>query len=320
MDRAVVTGAAGFLGRHLVHCLHERGDIVRAVDIVVPESLRYEAEWVMADVRDAKTIAPAFEGMDVVYHLASLIPQRKADIETMRAVNVGGTKNVLECARYAGLRRAVYLSSVEIFGVPKIVPCPEEGELAPLGEYGRNKVEAEQLCRDAYSKGFPVTILRPPTITGPGLNEPFILSLLSSLHKGKPITLAGKGNNRFQFIHINDVVNACLLAAVHPAAPGEAFNIGGKDVPTLKELVQQVAAAVNSPSEVKLVPTALAKIGITILRLFGAAPLEPEHLAIAICDYVFDWSKAKKILSWEPQFSVADALIDTYHAIYGGSL
>ncbi len=320
MERSLVTGAAGFLGRHLVHSLHERGDRVRAIDIVVPKDLTDEAEWIAVDVQDAKAIASACEGMDVVYHLASLIPQRKANVETMRAVNVGGTKNVLEEARNAGLRRAVYLSSVEIFGVPKIIPCPEEEELAPLGEYGRNKIDAERLCFDAYAKGFPVVILRPPTITGPGLNDPFILSLVSDLHKGKPVTLVGKGTNKFQFMHVDDVVKACLLASAHPDAPGEAFNIGGKDVPTLKELVQQVATAVGSPSKVRLVPTTLAKIGIAILRKFGAAPLEPEHLAIAICNYVFDWSKAKRILGWEPQFSVVDALIDTYRAIYGGSL
>jgi len=342
MDRALVTGAAGFLGRHLVHRLLERGDKVRALDISVPEDLPegfaagaemtargvrgkgwiagdiQGAEWIAADIRDAEAVASACKGMDTVYHLASLIPQRKANIETMRAVNIGGTRNVLDAARNAGLRRVIYLSSVEIFGVPKVVPCPEDGELAPLGEYGRNKIEAENLCREACAAGLPVVMLRPPTITGSGLDEPFILSLLSAIQKGKPVTLLGKGTNRFQFIHVDDVVDACLLAAEHPDAAGEAFNIGGKDVPSIAELVHLVASAVGSPSKVKLIPTTLAKIAIALLRPFGAALLEPEHVAIAICDYVFDWSKARRILGWEPRWSVADALIDTYRAIYGG--
>ena len=203
MDRALVTGAAGFLGQHLVHRLLERGDKVRALDISVPEGFAAGAEmtaggvrgkgwiagdisgaeWIAADIRDAEAVASACKDMDTVYHLASLIPQRKANIETMRAVNIGGTKNVLDAARNAGLRRVIYLSSVEIFGVPKVVPCPEDGELAPLGEYGRNKIEAERLCREACAAGFPVVMLRPPTITGSGLDEPFILSLLSAIQK-----------------------------------------------------------------------------------------------------------------------------------------
>ena len=315
MEKALVTGGAGFLGQYLVRALLNRGDLVRSFDLEVPPVAPKDLKYIKGDVRDKASLVRACEGMNVVYHLASLIPQRKGDVETMRAVNVEGTRNVLEAAREAGVRRVVYLSSVEIFGVPKKVPCSENGPLEPLGEYGSDKIAAEQLCRESNKKGLPVVILRPPTIIGPGLDEPFLLNLLASIKKGSAVTLPGKGDNRFQFIHVEDVVSACLLAADNPNAPGEAFNIGGKNVPSISECVRLVAERVGSPSYVRHVPVWLVRLAIGILRPFGKAPLEPEHVKIAMTDYLFDIGKAKRVLGWEPRHDIVDALVETYRAI-----
>lgn len=92
----LVTGAAGFLGSYLVRALSEQGRAVRAFDRVDPGTSLSGVEWRIGDVRDAAALRRACEGCDVVFHLASLIPQRKANVETMRAVNVLGTSNVLE--------------------------------------------------------------------------------------------------------------------------------------------------------------------------------------------------------------------------------
>jgi nucleoside-diphosphate-sugar epimerase len=314
MTAHLVTGAAGFLGRTLVRTLLARGDTVRALDLYEPDGAEPEVEWLIADVRDDEAVRRACQGMEVVHHLAALIPQRQADDARMKAVNVGGTQHVLEGALAAGVQRVVYLSSVEIFGVPSIVPCPEDGPLAPLGEYGRNKIAAEALCRQAAEQGLEVAILRPPTIVGPGLDEPFLVGLLSDARAGKPVTLLGKGQNRFQFVHAEDVVAACLLAAEHPAAVGEAFNIGSADVPPIRQMVEEVLTRVGSGSTVRSIPVTAAKIAMALLRPFGRAPLEPEHLAIAVSDYVFDIAKARQMLGWEPRWGNVDAVVDTYQA------
>jgi len=311
----LVTGAAGFLGRYLVRGLRARGDQVRALDLHRPDDADPEVEWVVADIRDAGAVRRACEGAEVVHHLAALIPQRRADPETMQAVNVGGTKNVLDAARAAGVRRVVYLSSVEVLGVPAVVPCPEDGPLAPLGEYGRNKIAAEALCREAAAQGLEVVILRPPTIIGPGLEEPFLVGLMAAIRDGKPVTLLGSGRNRFQFVHARDVVAACLLAADQPAAAGETFHIGSADVPPIRAMVEEVIDRTGSAATIKTIPVGLARLAITLLRPFGKAPLEPEHVAIAVADYVFDISKARRVLGWEPQWGNVAAILDTYYAI-----
>ncbi len=314
MTLHLVTGGAGFLGRYLVRGLRARGDRVRALDLHRPDDPDPDLEWVVADVRDADAVRRACGSAEVVHHLAALIPQRRADPETMRAVNVGGTKNVLEAARAAGARRVVFFSSVEVFGVPAVVPCPEDGPLAPLGEYGRNKIAAEAHCREAAAQGLEVVILRSPTIIGPGLEEPFLVGLMAAIRDGKPVTLLGRGQNRFQFVHAADVVSACLLAADLPAAVGETFHIGSADVPPIRAMVEAVIARTNSTSTIQAVPVWLARLAVAILHPFGKAPLEPEHLPIAVADYVFDISRARRVLGWEPRWGNVEAVLDTYRS------
>ncbi len=310
----LVTGAAGFLGRYLVRALRAQGKTVRALDLGVPQDAEPEVEWRLGDVRDAEAVQEASEGVEVVYHLAALIPQRRADAATMQAVNVGGTHHVLDASLARGVRRVVYLSSVEIFGVPTIVPCPEDGPLAPLGEYGRNKIAAEKACLQAVERGLEVTILRPPTIIGPGLAEPFLVGMLNDIRAGRPVMLLGKGQNRFQFVHVEDVVNACLIAADHPDAVGQAFHIGSAEVPPIRSMVEEVIHRVGSTSTVRSIPVPLARVVMALLCPLGKAPLEPEHLAIAVADYLFDIGKARQVLGWEPRWGNVEAVVDTYRA------
>jgi nucleoside-diphosphate-sugar epimerase len=163
-------------------------------------------------------------------------------------------------------------------------------------------------------RGLEVTILRLVTIIGPGLSEPFLVSLLAAVHTGKPVMLLGKGQNRFQFVHAEDVVAACLLAAKHPAAVGQAFNLGAADVPSIRQMVEEVIVRVGSDSAVRSIPVPVARLAIGVLRLFDKAPLEPAQLAIAIADHVFDITKARRVLGWEPQWRNVDAVMDTYKA------
>lgn len=312
MSTHLVTGAAGYLGRYLVSGLVSRDERVRAFDLSGCDQAEPRAEWRLGDVRDAGALRGACQGVEYVYHLAALIPQRKADAETLQAVNVGGTRHLLDAARASGVRRVVYLSSVEIYGIPSVVPCPEDGLLAPLGEYGRSKIAAEALCREEAERGLEVVILRPPTVVGPGLDEPFLVGLLGDIRDGRPVRLIGRGENRFQFVHVEDVVAACLLAAEHPGAVGEAFNVGSTRVPPIRQMVEEVIGRVGSPSVVRTIPTPVVRAVVGVLRLFGKAPLEPEHLAIATADYVFDVSRARRMLGWEPRHGNVDAVVEAY--------
>lgn len=97
---------------------------------------------------------------------------------------------------------------------------------------------------------------------------------------------------------------------------GRAFNIGSADVLPIRELVDQVISRVGSASKVRSIPEPLARLAVGLLRPFGKAPLEPEHLAIAVADYVFDITRARQVLGWTPRWSNLEAMLDTYRALW----
>ena len=314
MEQILVTGAAGFLGRYVLKALAEAGARVRAFDVRVPQAVPEGAEWLQGDVRDKEAVRDACEGTTRVVHLAGLIPQKSPGDATMWAVNVDGTQHVLEGARAAGVQRVVYVSSAEVYGIPAVIPCPEDAPLAPQGVYGRSKVAAEKLCHAMQSVGVEVVILRPPTIVGPGLDEPFIVSLLDAVAQGGRVPLLGRGSNRFQMVHGDDVAKACLLAATLDGITGRVYNIGAIDVPPLRQVAETLLECVGSQARVVSVPVSLVRVLTAVLRPLGKAPLTPEHLAIAIHDYVLDTSRAHRELGWYPRYGVVDALLDTYRA------
>ncbi len=306
-DVCFVTGSGGFLGDALCRRLLAEGYAVRGLDVRFPEDGATGAERLVGDVCDGALVARGCRGTACVFHLAALLPQRKASPGEMRRVNVDGARTVLETALEAGIRRLVLMSSAEVYGVPRQIPCPETAPLAPNGEYGRNKVEAEGLARETSVGGLEVVILRPPTIVGPGMPERLLRGTLRALRHGRRVLVPS--GVRFQMVAVSDVVEACLAAARHPQAAGEVFNVGSESVPTLLEMTRRLRQEMGSRSPVTAVPPWLARAVFKLLLVIGRSPLEPEHVEIAFRDYVFDIEKAKRVLGWRPQMDNVRALL-----------
>lgn len=161
-----VTGAGGFVGRALVNSLLAQGNHVRALDVRFPGDWPDDATRLRGDIRDRSLLEQGCRDAEFVFHCAALLPQRQAAAAVMRLTNVEGAGHLFNAALRARVSRVVMLSSTEVYGVPATVPCPEDAPQRPLGEYGRNKVEAEQLARDANDRGLQVVILRPTYACG----------------------------------------------------------------------------------------------------------------------------------------------------------
>lgn len=314
-ERCAVTGAAGFVGRRLVEALSSGGTEVVALDRGDPPGPFPGVRPVRADICDRGALADAFAGAESVFHLAALLPQRHASPEDMRRVNVEGTVAVVEEAQRAGVARLVHLSSSEVYGVPSVLPCPEDGPLAPIGEYGRNKVAAETVARDA---GLPAVVLRPPTIVGPGMREPLFEILFRNAARGLPLVLAGGGRNRLQMVSVDDVVEACVLAATVEEAAGEVVNIGYDPVLTLAETAWELKALLGLRSRIVSVPRLLAVPLVRLAARLPRFPLEADHAPLALEDYYLDTSRARRILGWEPRKSPVVALAEAYDHSRGG--
>jgi UDP-glucose 4-epimerase len=312
---ALVTGANGLLGRRLTEELLRQGHRVRTLDVKPADGMPEGADAIRGDVRNADTARSACEGIDVVFHLAALLPQARASDETFHSVNVRGTENMLAAAVSESVKRFVFSSSVEIYGIPDTTPCAEDALKKLLGTYSRNKLDCEDLCaRCSANFGIEVVMMRMPMIFGPGYrHEKFYMKMFEDVGRGKPIRIAGNGENRHQVVACSDVAEACILAAESAEAAGEAFNIASDPdtVPTVRQMAERVVQRVGSKSKVTCVNKTLARAAMAALSAIGRPMLLAEHREVPFANYVFDIEKAKHLLGYAPKKDNVEAVVET---------
>ena len=187
---------------------------------------------------------------------------------------------------------------------------------APVCRYGHDKVECEKLCADFLERGLDVTVFRPPTVNGPGQNEPFLVEQMMATRKGKATILPGGGKTRLQMVHVDDLVRAMMIALHVPSAKGLVCNISSDNVPTLRQLSEALYRHAGKNPKFVNVPAGLARFAVKTLSLLGISPLEPQHLEIALRDYMFDNSRAKKELGWQPVKDDIQATIEAYDFMF----
>jgi nucleoside-diphosphate-sugar epimerase len=302
----LVTGGAGYFGELLVAAARARGDDVRVLDLHPVDSPGVDS--VVADVRDLDAVRAACAGVDVVLHNVAQVPLAK-DKDLFWSVNVGGTANVLVAARDAGVRKVVSTSSSAIFGIPDRNPVTEETPPRPLEAYGRAKVEAEVLCRDAAARGLDVSIVRPRTILGHGRLG--IMAILFELvAEGAPVFTMGRGDNRYQLVHADDLADAVLRAGDR-AGPA-TYNVGATEFGTMRETLQALVDHAGTGSHVRALPVAPARLGMKVASTIGMAPFAPYHWLLYRESLWFDTTKAQRELAWTPQHSNASMVIESY--------
>ena len=313
MARTVlITGGSGYFGSILADMALARGDRVRIFDLNPPAERTGDGadrvEYAPGDVRDLDALREASEGVDVVLNNVAQVPLAK-DRELFWSVNVGGTANVLLAARDRGVGKVVHTSSSAIFGIPESNPVTEETPGRPLEAYGRAKLEAEFLCHDAADTGLDVSIVRPRTILGHG-RLGIIAVLFEFVAEGAPVYVLGSGDNRYQFVHANDLADAVLRAAEREKP--STYNIGATEFGTMRETLQQLVEHAGTGSRVRSLPAAPARIGMKGLATVGLAPFAPYHWLLYAESLWFDTTRAQTELGWAPQHSNASAVIESY--------
>jgi UDP-glucose 4-epimerase len=262
----LVTGGAGFIGSHLVEALVARGDAVRVFDNFSTGSWcnlaavvdRIEVQE--GDLRDAAAVRRAVSGIDVIFHLAAIAsaPASIADPETTYAVNVRGTLRLLRAARDLGCRRLIYASSSSVYGDHPALPKREQMPADPKSPYASSKLTGEHLC-GAFTQLYHLetVALRYFNVFGPRQNPDsayaaVVPRFLSLLRQGIAPVIYGDGQQSRDFVYIDDVVAANLLAATAPAqvVSGRVFNIASGTTMT----VSQVFARLSDALDVKLEP------------------------------------------------------------------
>lgn len=304
----LVTGGSGYFGTVLVDAARRRGDTVRILDVNAPADTDEDVEVVQGDVRDRDTVARAVAGCDVVLHNVAQVPLAR-DRELFWSVNVLGTANVLVAAREAGVGKVVHTSSSAIFGIPDENPVTEATPPRPVEAYGRAKAEAEALCREAGASGLDVTIVRPRTILGHG-RLGIMAVLFELVAEGAPVFVLGDGSNRYQFVHSDDLADACLRAGDRPGP--EVYNVGTAEFGTMRETLQGLVEHAGTGSRVRSLPVAPARTAMRVLSRAGQAPFAPYHWLLYSESLWFDVSKAETELGWRSSRSNVEMIIESY--------
>jgi UDP-glucose 4-epimerase len=236
----LVTGGAGYLGSHLAKELIKRGEKVRIFDIQETKYIPKDAEFLKGDMRDIKDVNKAMEDVDTVFHLAFVQSLSKLKENVRYDININGTENFLKVALKNNVKRFVHTSTIEVYGTNPPYPCYEDAPTdSPVGWYGRHKLICENLCQKYFKKGLKVTMLRMPTICGPGwYNHRGLLQLMDIILDGKPVAVIGDGKTEGDFVYYKDVLDGYLLAGEKEKAIGEAFNISARETSTHYELIK----------------------------------------------------------------------------------
>ncbi|HBP20660.1 MAG TPA: hypothetical protein DEA08_23090 [Planctomycetes bacterium] len=304
----LVTGGSGYFGSVLVRLLRERGERVRVLDLSESDERPPEVELIQGDVRDPALVARAVEGADVVLHNVAQVPLAK-DRHQFWSVNQGGTETLLAAAKQAGVGKLVYTSSSAIYGAPARNPVDEETPPTPAEDYGRAKLEGERACRRYAEQGLDVSIVRPRTILGHGRLGIFQI-LFEWVRRGKNLPVLGRGDNRYQFVHSDDLADAILRAAERPGA--RSYNVGAAEFGTMRETLEALCRHAGTGSLVRSLPQRPVELGARLATRLGLVPLGPYHALMYGRSLWFDLSRTSEELGWEPRWSNAEMIVQSY--------
>jgi dihydroflavonol-4-reductase len=318
----LITGANGFLGRHLVLDQLARGRRVRAVDLHQDRLAGLAGdpglEIHCADICDSATMKPLLSGVDIVFHLASAhLAVTLGDAEYWR-INRDGARELVRLSHAAGVDRFVHFSSVGVYGEITDPPADETSPCHPDVIYEKSKLAGEEAVL-AYQRetGFPLTVIRPVWVYGPGC--PRTEKIFRSLRKGT-FAYIGNGRSLRHCLHIDDFCQACELGATRPEAIGKTFIIGDNAAITVKELLNTMAAAAGFRRPWIHLPLAVARpLFAAAERLFLALGREPaistRTLKFFTNNTAFSIAKARNELGFAPRFDVAEGMRRTWAVI-----
>jgi nucleoside-diphosphate-sugar epimerase len=327
MPRALVTGATGLVGSHIVERLRRDDIEVRALvrsDEAAAAATSLGAVPVRGDVLDGSSFARAARGCDIVFHTAAAITPR-GGWEAFRRLNVDGTRNAIAAA--IGARaRLLHLSSVAVYGTasrysdnPRVID--EDLPLEPLADrmfYARSKRESEALVFSVQREGrLWATAVRPCVIYG-RRDRQFVPRVARVLSRGVAPVI-GSGTARFSIVHATNVADGAVLAARNDAANGRAYNLANDSSVTVAEFFTLAARGLGRRVRLVHIPEALARglmrVAVGALRVFGSdrlSALSDDSLGFLTRDNPFSSERARRELGWRPAVGPQDGVPDAF--------
>ncbi len=314
---ALVTGANGFVGSHLVEALLSRGYEVTCL-IRKTSNLRWiqglKVSFVYGELKDKESLKKAVKGQDFVFHLGGLTKAK--DRQDYYEANYLGTKNLVEavCESNPGIKRFIYVSSQAVMGPGKdMTTLNENSPCNPITDYGKSKLMGENAVL-AYKDKLPVTIIRPPGVYGPRDTEIFIFFKLIKKHI-KP--LFGFRENYLSLVYVKDLVEGTCLAGECGKAVGQIYFIANEKPSSFSDAEDLIQNALKVKAIIIRIPVFLLIFSAFLSQLFSrikgeAASFNPQKAREISGKYwICDVSKAKRDLGFTPKYSLEQGAIET---------
>jgi len=321
--RVLITGGTGFIGSRLAEkCLARNDDVVvlgrqEATDAEARNSEQLQSrgvELVLGSLIDRDRMFEVTKGVDLVVHLAAAQHEMNIPDETFRAVNVEGTRNILDASISAGVQKFVHGSTIGVYKRDVVEVVDEDTAIMPDNIYGITKAEGEQLVRTYFDR-LPCVIIRISETYGPGDRR--LLKLFTAISK-QMFFMIGKGDNTHQLIYVDDLIDGILLAAQSENAPGEHFVLAGKERLTSNEMVSAIARAVDVREREWHAPLWLFMLAATVMektmRPMGLQPpLHRRRMDFFTKSFQISTTKAQEKLGFTTKTSFEEGARRTAH-------
>jgi nucleoside-diphosphate-sugar epimerase len=317
MSEILVTGGNGFVGRHVVSALLDRGDNVRVLALPGEETSGLEERGVAVhrgDIRRPDDLAGPMEGVEGVIHLAAMMDVWRP-IEEYHAVNVTGTETVCRAALAAGVRRLVHMSSSSVYGMALGRPADEGSPLSPFADpYPVTKAAGDMAVQRMIAEDhLPAVIVRPDQIFGPGDSLHF--GRMADRLRARKGIIVGSGHNALPLVYVSDAVQGLLLALDREDAVGRAYNITNDRPLTQEQFLQAIARAVGAhPPRLHVPYGALYAAGYaaewlaTHARSRVRPPITRLGVAFLGTPNRYAIGRARRELGYEPRVDLPDGV------------
>ena len=310
MKKAIVTGGSGYLGNVLIKKLLSLSWSVVNIDINSSNIKNPNYKYFNCDIRDYNKLDKNLPEANVIFHCVAQVPVLK-DKKKFWSVNSEGTKNICAVAKKKKINKLIYVSSSAVFGNPKSNPVNELTIPEPAEDYGKAKLNGELICKKYASEKLKIIIIRPRTILGHD-RLGIVQILFDWIKNGKVIPVLNNGENIYQFVHVDDLVDAFLLSEQKIENNYEIFNIGTDNYSTMYDLMSSLIKQTESKSRIKSLPLGLFEFLGNLLYFLNLTPLGPYHHLMYGRSLWFDITKAKKILGFKPSYSNNRMIYETY--------
>lgn len=307
--KALVTGGSGYFGSLLINKLLGKGYDVGSLDINKPNALPKGVMFHQIDIRDIDSLKKSTIGYDFIFHNVAQVPLAKNN-KLFWEVNVVGTKNICDVSIANKIQKIVYTSSSAVYGVPIKNPVDESTVPQPGEAYGKAKLEGENICRKYSNKGLNVSIIRPRTILGHGRLGIFSI-LFKWVSEGINIPVLNDGSNIYQFVHADDLADACILASKKNHR-FSSYNIGASDYGTMRDTLENLCDYAGTGSKVYSLPLKPIEIIMNITSKLNLIPLGPYHSLMYGRSLYFDIKKAKEELEFLPKYNTSKMFCESY--------